>query len=270
MEGNGEIAGVEFRDPVTGASFGGEIVSPDGVSISRDLGRFLLHSPTARVEVVTFNEEHEQRVGYDYLNVDAPATVRQRYLELRDGELLVEFTISGPGAGDYAQGFEVHISPDAAIAFADNAPAEERFVYTAVPQDLTVEQVDEEQGEVRFVLPIPLDVVHSNMRNVRYVLGEGALSEVRYSSLDLSDLRVNALGVIEPLLRGVELEVLSDREAEVRSEVPGLLMVDTSEDLRTWKRSLTTMVDGAAPFRFDWPRSASGKLFLRSSLMKAK
>jgi hypothetical protein len=270
VEGNEQIAGVEFRDPVTGASFGGEIVSPDGVSISRDLGRFLLHSPTARVEVVTFNEEHEQRVGYDYLNVDAPATVRQRYLELRDGELLVEFTISGPGAGDYAQGFEVHISPDAAIAFADNAPAEERFVYTAVPQDLTVKQVDEEQGEVRFVLPIPLDVVHSNMRNVRYVLGEGALSEVRYSSLDLSDLRVNALGVIEPLLRGVELEVLSDREAEVRSEVPGLLMVDTSEDLRTWKRSLTTMVDGAAPFRFDWPRSASGKLFLRSSLMKAK
>ncbi len=271
VEGNGEVAGAEFRDPVTGASFGGEIVNPtDGVSIARDLGRVLLHSPTARVEVVTFNAEGEQRVGYDYSNVDAPATVQQRYLERREEELLVEFTISGPGAGDYAQGFEVHISPDAASGFADNAPAEERFVYTAVPQDLTVEQVDEEQGEVRFVLPIPLDVVHSNMRNVRYVLGEGALSEVRYSSLDLSDLRVNALGVLEPLLRGVELEVLSDREAEVRSEVPGLLMVDTSEDLQNWKRSLTTMIDASAPYRAKLPDSATGKLFLRASLLKAK
>jgi hypothetical protein len=47
-------------------------------------------------------------------------------------------------------------------------------------------------------------------------------------------------------------------------------MVDTSEDLRTWKRAQTTMIEGGAPYRVKLPDSTTGKLFLRASLMKAK
>ena len=64
----------------------------------------------------------------------------------------------------------------------------------------------------------------------------------------------------------VELEILSQNEAIIKSKEPGLLMVDISEDLKSWARIKTEFIEGE--YKFELPKPNPSKLFIRSGLMK--
>lgn len=263
-------AAVLVRDPITGARFQTAFVRAEDPAARLNLSSLLLHSGQVRVEVMTFTGADEQIVGYNYLNRDAPAVISQRFVDVRQERVLMECKIVGPGAGEYARGFAVEIFSEDSIQYGANPPEEKRFVYRTSPLELTTEEVGEGLFEARWILEVPLDFVHSGFRRMRLVLGQGESAVVRESSLDLGEIRRHALGVVEPTLRRVAINVVSGRRAEVFADVPGLVTVDVSENLEHWERLVTSMVAGGSTTQFELPPSESGKLFLRASLLKEK
>ena len=263
-------AAVLVRDPITGARFQTAFVRAADPAARLNLSSLLLHSGQVRVEVMTFTGADEQIVGYNYLNRDAPAVISQRFVDVRQERVLMECKIVGPGAGEYARGFGVELFSEDAVQYGATPPEEKRFVYRTRPLELTTEEVGEGLFEVRWILEVPLDFVHSNFRRMRLVLGEGESAVVRESSLDLGEIRRHAFGVVEPTLRRAAVNVVSERRAEVFADVPGLVTVDVSENLEHWERLVTSMVAGGSTTQFELPPSESGKLFLRASLLKER
>ena len=263
-------AAVVIRDPITGARFQTEFVRPEDPAAQLDLSGLLLHSGQVRVEVMTFTGVDEHVAGYNYINGDAPAVISQRFVNVRQGHILMECKIVGPGAGEYAGGFGVELFSEDSVHYGANPPEEKRFVYRAKPLELTTEEVGEGLFEARWILEVPLDFVHSNFRRMRLVVGQGESAVVRESSLDLGEIRRHALGVVEPTLRRAAVNVDSGRGAEVFADVPGLVTVDVSENLEHWERLVTSMVAGGSTTQFELPPSESGKLFLRSHLLRER
>gem|GEM_PF-3773099 len=266
----GPAAAVMVRDPITGARFQTAFVRAEDPAARLNLSSLLLHSGQVRVEVMTVTGADEQIVGYNYLNRDAPAVISQRFVDIRQERVLMECKIVGPGAGEYARGFSVELFSEDAVEYGATPPEEKRFVYRTRPLQLTTEEVGEGLFEVRWILEVPLDFVHSNFRRMRLVLGQGESAVVRESSLDLGEIRRHALGVVEPTLRRAAVNVVSERRAEVFADVPGLVTVDVSENLEHWERLVTSMVAGGSTTQFELPPSESGKLFLRASLLKER
>ena len=263
-------AAVVIRDPITGARFQTEFVRPEDPAAQLDLSGLLLHSGQVRVEVMTFTGVDEHVAGYNYINGDAPAIISQRFVNVRQGHILMECKIVGPGAGEYAGGFGVELFSEDSVHYGANPPEEKRFVYRAKPLELTTEEVGEGLFEARWILEVPLDFVHSNFRRMRLVVGQGESAVVRQSSLDLGEIRRHAVGVVEPTLRRAAVNVVSGRGAEVFADVPGLVTVDVSENLEHWERLVTSMVAGGSTTQFELPPSESGKLFLRSHLLRER
>ncbi len=263
-------AAVVVRDPITGARFQTAFVRAEDPATRLNLSGLLLHSGQIRVEVMTFTGTDEQIVGYNYTNRDAPAVISQRFVDVRQGRVLMECKIVGPGAGEYARGFGVELFSEDSIRYGANPPEEKRFVYRARPLELTTEEIGEGLFEVRWILEVPLDFVHSSFRRMRLVLGQGESAVVRESSLDLGEIRRHAFGVVEPTLRRAAVNVVSERRAEVFADVPGLVTVDVSENLEHWERLVTAMVAGGSTTQFELPPSESGKLFLRARLLKER
>jgi hypothetical protein len=253
-----EVARWSLKDPISKVTFMRGLMKKGSEPIHLNVEDLIFHSSASKVRVASFQEEGTELLDYFSYNPDPGATIQQEYEDQLGSEIQIKLTITGERASDLAEGFDVLIYSDSVSS----------LIYETSPSKLNT-AMDETTPYIDFLLGIPLDFVDSSMRLMR-LTSKSDPNTVLTTSLHLSALRPYLPSTLQANHSGVETEVLSDKEVVVRSSNAGLLMVDTTEDFKVWRRALTTMFDGDAPYKFAMPPSSSNKLFLRARMMKAQ
>jgi len=254
-----DFASWEIIDPVTGATFIGRLEAQNDEASQIDLSDYLFHSSMVKARITTYHETGEEYLDYHFLNDTPNGTVQQKVIAQSNNEILLKLSITGDRAKELSQGFQIFVASDTG----------DPLCYVTQPSKLGFGYIAETLPVVDFQMAIPLDFVDSRMNIVRLVT-QSQPATVLTTSLRLSALRPYLPSTLQAAHSDVEMEVLSDKEVVVRSSNAGLLMVDTTEDFKVWRRALTTMIDSNAPYKFAMPPSSSNKLFLRDRMMKAQ
>jgi len=253
-----ELAIWSLVDPITGARFASGLHDANSTPRSIKLVDYFFHGPATKLRVTSYHKSGNELLDYFSYNANPSATIQQEYVDQLGSDIQVKLTITGERARDLADGFEV-------LVYSDSGAS---LIYETSPFKLN-SAIDETTPYIDFLLDIPLDFVDSSMRLVQ-LSSKSDPNTVLTTSLHLSALRPYLPSTLQAAHSGVEMEVLSDKEVVVRSSNAGLLMVDTTEDFKVWRRELTAMIDGNAPYNFAMPPSSSNKLYLRARMMKAQ
>jgi hypothetical protein len=250
-----EVARWSLKDPISKATFAGGLMEKGSEPNHLNVEDLIFHSSAFKVRVASLQEEGTELLDYFSYNPDPGATIQQEYEDQLGSEIQIKLTITGERANDLAEGFDVLIYSDSVS----------RLIYETSPTKLNT-AIDETTPYIDFLLGIPLDFVDSSMRLMR-LTSKSDPNTALTTSLNLSALYPYLPTTLQAAHRGVDMKVLSKEEVGAYSGDAGLLMINTTEDFKTWRRVLTTMIDGNAPYKFAMPPSSSDRLFLRAHIM---